>query len=537
MGFVPAEKSDTNKPRAKKKYIFIDDTPQKTDSIPPSPLERSDTVVWNPSEHKHILHIRKTASTLEVDSAPSPNALHASSAGNVERRPSDDTSRRILQSEGKDTRNDFLRSDLQPVFYASAAQRPAWLRGASGVLASSSRATSEPDHEPACDPAIEESDFGGIDEFIPHTRSHSDGSGAKSLHLYNMRISQRLASQGTLPTTSNSKLRNESSSELSWDREPEYLSLGPRRQISSSGVISQQGPSSLNSLQKRASSSVYTQDSRRGSLPKTVHVPPQAVNMRDKYPPNSYHRGKSTVSVGTQVSRQSSIDSTRKERGDTQWILRSNDPLDRNINTATSRHQSVVTKNLEATSYPTDPVSRSLSLPSHQIESAEDDQSVRGARTVNGNRYFSQQDLKELTVEIASRTPPSRSVSRYDGSGDAGSSRLRTPGATSPPRRPSMFAGDEPVESSVWEKALREHRVEDERLKNRRLGSTSTSLSKSIKSKNSSFRPLKSSHLQISSSSDADDVKAQLSEWILEKTLAILVQTNGFNGGQNTLIC
>ena len=478
---VALEPPKLNEKRSSRKYIFRDDASSPDKIRSPSPLERPDTIIRIVSNATPVDVVSpKFLNTQKTPAAPSLDPLRLPSISDA--------------TGGKDWRSSYMDSckasdvtsfDVEEK--ASEAQQPdspinqlppskaPWLRGASRSLAASSMASPESGVHTHCDLENEEENFGGLDgkESMIHLRTHSDGSNPGSVHLYNMRISQRLGSNSTVPTASLPHLKNESSSDKSWGFGPESLSLAPRRRGSSSYFTSEMVPPTWGAPRKYATSSVYTRSSRNGSI------------------------ASKTTSSQRQVSRPT---------------LRRHSSVEDSLIHKVSKNRSpqIDLDRMDATPLSTIPVTRSKSLSTRDIEATKGELFSRRASTVTQGRFFSQADLDDLTQEIGRRSPPRKlSISGFDGSGEASLSRRRTLKPPSTPRKPSVVAGDEPRGTSSWEKALREHAEGDTKLSRRKPGSVSTEDSKFYYGKKSARGTQKSSLCYVYSSSEGQDEDLQ----------------------------
>ncbi|KAG8527923.1 uncharacterized protein KY384_006839 [Bacidia gigantensis] len=399
---------------------------------------------------------------------------------------------------------------------------PAWRRSASGTLDQSTRpAVDFVQQQETGALSDEKSQPGGVDGATSgsHIRSHSDGSG--SVHLYNMRISERLASNGRSTTVSLPQLRDASRSELSLGTNPEFLVL-KRRQISSPGFSSSKVPSSWGSPKRNQETSGCSSSSHRDLAPIS----------RAEYDENS--GGKEIDAQSPLILSQSAIDSLQSSRSQSQELDCYPFPtsVDGLIHIPKTRLSTAKIDNLR-TLDTLKLATRSKSLSTVESGHAEKQNLLRRACTVTENRYFSQADIDDLAASIASRSPPSsRRASTFDGSNDGSvgreRSRSRQKSTLDPSRadwnRPgklSIAAGYEPVGSSVWDKALFEHAIEDRRLSHYRPGSVSDEHVKRWKQKRAQIS--KSSLQDISSSSIGqgldEDVQAHLGAFTLSPPL------------------
>ncbi|KAL9637783.1 MAG: hypothetical protein Q9164_001977 [Protoblastenia rupestris] len=492
---VALEPPKLNEKRSSRKYIFRDNVSSPDKIRSRSPLERPDTIIRIVSNATPVDVVSpKFLNTQKTPAAPSLDPLRLASISDA--------------TGGEDWRLSYMDScnvsDV-PSFdveeKASKAQQPdspinqlppskaSWLRGASRSLAAPPMASPESGLHTHCDLENEEENFGGLDgkDSMPHLRTHSDGSNPGSVHLYNMRISQRLGSNSTVPTASLPHLKNESSSDKSWGFGPESLSLAPRRRGSSSYFTSEMVPPTWGAPRKYATSSVYT-SSRNGSI----------------------------ASKATSSQRQVSRPTLRRHSSVEDSLIHNVSNLSGEegkevpISVSQNRSPHIDLDRMEALPLSTSPITRSKSLSTRDIEATKGELFSRRASTVAQGRFFSQADLDDLTQEIGRRSPPRKlSVSGFDGSGEASLSRRRTLKPPSPPRKPSVVAGDEPRGTSSWEKALRDHAEEDTKLSRRKPGSVSTEDSKSYYGKKSARGTQKSSLCYVYSSSEGQDEDLQ----------------------------
>ncbi|KAL9126966.1 MAG: hypothetical protein Q9217_004072 [Psora testacea] len=504
-GDSAVDRPELSKKRSSKKYVFRDDTPSPAKSRSSSPLGRSDTVV----------HIASNAASVEVGALtflnsvgpPAAPGLHPTRLASI----GDSIGGKDWHLSHSDTRKVSLVSefgvkekppeDQQPGSPNSllALDKAPWLRGASGSLASSPSAMPGSWIHTHCDPENEEASFGGVDgkESPVHAETHSDVSNPASVHLYDMRISQRLASHGIVPAASSPHLEGESSNDKSRGFRTENLSLPSRHRASSSDFGSSKAPSTCGVPRRTATSSAYTTISGHHSYTSSQIAFPQAPS--DQFQITAIH--------GPASPQQSTVlDSLAQKQPDASTEAASTD-------VAITRLHSIDVNETELLSLPIRPLTRSKSLTTPEIEAAEGELFSRRAETVAQSRYFSQAELDELAREIALRTlPRGRSVSCYDGSSEGSSWGRRASKDSRPPKKPSIVAGDEPTGTSVWEKALREHVEEDVRLSKLGLGSVATNRSKSYCGKKPTSRSQESylRHVYISSEGQDEDLQAHL---------------------------
>lgn len=509
-----------------KKYIFNDETPRReTNPLDPS-LNRSDTVIRiTPTRQQEDRRAADDGDVFNAPPTPDLKALRLASisdsiVGPGWRLPS--SARRESSQTFETAKEHDPSADVNAVFSTArqsqaSPTRPSWMRGASGLLASSPHERRVSRHHSHCDPGSEEELFGGIDgrDSFPQTRSHSATTNPSSVHLYSMRISERLASHGILPVLSSPQLRSESSSDVSWRKGPDHLSLGPRRQISDHGFVSARVPSAWSNPQKQAASSNY---SRRTSELSTIDPGSQTASLSNRH--SRLSSSGCSVPVSLQGSRRPSgeannaaaaiLDPSSDQEHRFFRVMRDPMIIDEREVEKQPRHSSV----------PVFPTTPSRSLTTSQIEQEEGQRFLRKAHTVTATRYFSQADLDELTAEIAKRTPArSRNVSRFDGSGDVAASLLVPQTESSLARKPSLVVGDEPVEATSWGQALQK----DARRRSRSPLHPHHPAEDDESHKHRSPKQL-FQHLHHSSSEgDHLDVKAQLGAYRMRPRLSPLV--------------
>ena len=523
QGFIKSPRKTKSK-----KYIFNDETPGKEQSPLDSSLNRSDTVIRiTPTRQPDDGNVADDGDVFKAPPTPDLKALRLASisdsiVGPGWRLPS--SARRGSSQTFETAREHDPSADANTAFSTArqcqaSPTRPSWMRGASGLLASSPHERRISRHHSHCDPGSEEELFGGIDgrDSFPQTRSHSATTNPSSVHLYSMRISERLASHGILPVLSSPQLRNHSSSDLSWRKGSDHLSLGPRRQISDHGFVGARVPSVWSDPQKQAASSNY---SRRTSELSTIDPSSQAASLSNRHSRFSSDREYSGP-VSLQVSRRPSDEANNAAAAILDPSSDQEHRLFRVMRDPMIIDEREVEKQPRHSSAPVIPVTPSRSLTTSQIEQEEGERFLRKAHTVTATRYFSQADLDELTAEIAKRTPArSRNVSRFDGSGDVSASLLVPQTESSLARKPSLVVGDEPVEATSWGQALQK----DARRRSRSpLHPHHSAEDEEESHKHRSPKQL-FQHLHHSSSEgDHLDVKAQLGAYRMRPRLSPLV--------------
>ena len=488
----PSEISEKRSPR---KYVFRDDASSSVKTRSPSPLDRSGSVIRSPSTAlPSNVGLSTPMNTFGSPPAPYLNptrlASISDSVAGRDWRLSYSDKRKVSQihkSHNQEKPTEDRQPD-SPISEITAIKAP-WMQGASGRLASPPLSMPRSWLHTHCDPEDEEENFGGLDgkDSLPRTRTNSDGSNRNSVHLYDMRISQRLASHGIVPVASSPQLKSGSSSEISWGFGAENLSLAPRRQASSSGLSSEKILPSWGAAGKYVASSVYTASSRHESL---------ASNQLQL----------------KSISQTASLKGGRRDNHA--------EDQDRNaFSKSSTGSESMDLDKTELLPLPINIAGCSKGLKTLQIEAPGGESFPPKEHTVVRGRYFSQADLNEMTQAIALRIPPrKRSVSYLDGRSEGSLSRRRVLQVSSPQKKPSIFVGDGSAEISVWEKALRDHVEEDAKLSKLKAGSVSIDNgSKSQRGKRPNSRKQRSSLRHISSSSVGldQDLQARLGEYEL----------------------
>ncbi|KAL9100396.1 MAG: hypothetical protein Q9163_004218 [Psora crenata] len=499
-----------------KKYVFTDDNLSPAGTRTSSPLGTAETLSHTASDAAPTKgRLPMFLNAVSDPAAPGLNptclaSISDSIAGNDWRLSFSDNRKVSLvpKFDAGEERTEDQQPD-SPTSQSTSNKAP-WLRGASGSLASSPLTMPGSWLHESCDPGREEGKYSGVDgkDSPPLTRARSDGSDPASVHLYDMHISQRLASYGIVTAALSPRLKSESLSDRSWAFGMENLSLAPRHQASSSGFDNSKTASAWVPTGEPAASSVYTMNSgpqssasSQAALPQAaVNQPPQLIAAER---PTSRQRFMMLDSL-THKQANASTDTWNEPR-----IDRLSTPL-----------QAIHMDGLDLR-----PLSAISSTPSKSqtprgIEAAGADSFSRRSHRVAQNRCFSQAELDELTHKIALRRPPRRgSLSRFDGSSEGSSSSKRLPEVSGVPWKPSDMAGVEPAEISVWEKALRDHVKEDIRLANLDPGSVTTDGSKSYNGVDPTDRQHQSSLRHAHSSSEEWDENLQARLGIYELAL------------------
>jgi len=432
--------------KSTKKYIFSDETLEEPGDIYQTALDRSDTVIRVPGPPAPVnIGPPKFMDSLGIPSSPDIPPQRRDSITESVAGPdwhlsfSGSTLQSPAQDVGGLPRDSSLEHAESTLLSPVAPIRPLWQRGASGVLGPSvyeRRFSWNHDH---CDPANEESNFGGVDgkKSNSRTRTHSEGSVPASVHLYNMHIAQRLATEssqrlaprGITSSVSSPHLQGQPSSDLSFGSTPEHLSLRPHRHASSSGFASAKVPSHWGTPRTHAASSVYTSGASLSSLPtshrSSIH---HVISLSDRLTP--YESNLDIISVP--ASRPKSIDVLRLEQktADTSFH---------------SSKESLTMRELAAAETRISPISRRGTEP----------------KASHFKERFSKEDFDEIAAEIARTNPRRRVPINLDGSGEGSSDRSRD-------SRFSVVIGEG---RSAWDRALREHAEEDDKLLRTNLGS------------------------------------------------------------------
>ena len=470
------ENAKPTRTRAAKKYIFRDESPEKLqikspETRTPSPLERSNTVIRNPSSTTLVeLGPPEFLNTLSAPCSPEllPQRLDSisDSVAGREWRLS------YAPSRGASVRPQFLGTiasdeidDTNEETHGHQAEAgsayEAWSRGVSGLFRgpvyqrriqddSAQYGYSQSEHRGKCNPAHEEKDFGGVDgndgdwskgegEFLKmpgvYKRKPSSGS-AGSVHLYSMRIPQALASKTLLTTISQPFLQQFALTDDDGPTNDYNFGNGkPRRRVSGSGFNSARVPRAWHLPKKYAASSVYSQDSTCITPMESHQTSLMFLNkIADRM--NRFETdtpGQDVISVPAANSKH--VDLDRLEH--------------RTLNT--SLHSS------------------NESLTNCELATAKARILPRATTFTQPKSSWFKEDFDDVSVEIARTNPQRRSLSErrslsnYDGNSDRGL-----------PIRPLGFSfvpGGEEAGASVWDKALQEHEQEDAIISHTRLGS------------------------------------------------------------------
>lgn len=431
------------------KYNFSDeDSPMRVPKTRShSPLGRSNTVLHMPSSTKALeIDVANPEFLNTPGASPAPDLLSIrvkrtrdSAAGEDSWLSSANVRQGASSNEANETHRSTLGSARLPGVYDTRI-RPAseqLLYGTSGLWGhpvhskhSNTHSTTDTHTSSSnghcCNPGSEEMSFGGTDgmDYSPPTSETQAGSltrqrgrseGSDPVHLYNMHISQRLASKPLLPSVCLPQLehprRDRSYTSGSSSR---LFSVIPRSQPSSS--VSTGGKPFKTPATHFTSSSVYSS----GSLPPS--------------PPDS------TLHINT--------------LSDKLCYLEMFQPSEEIISVPAMRPKSVDLDNFERRTVETSYHSSNESLTNRELAAAETRISpLPRTNTLPKNSRF-REDLDRISTELALTNPPRRRVSNLDG-------------ARSP--------ADEDA-TSIWERALREDSQEDKAASYIRFGSTSPGL-------------------------------------------------------------
>lgn len=511
------ETPSISRTRTIKKYLFGGDIPKEPGSRSPSPLGRSNTVIRIPTS---VIHgeVGSHHSVNTLESPPAPDLLPqrmasiSDSVAGREWRLSYSGSRKVslrpnaTELQGNTPAEESIEETQEQDFRPA---RDGWRRGTSGLPGVSPYIRSiqvgldnskslHSMHETRCDPGSEEHDFGGVDgnegTFSPNrhlegsshgTRGYSDGSDPPSVHLYNMHIPQRLASSGLLPSASLPQLRCISGPDHSRNSSLHYKGGNMHRQASSSDFTSAKVPVAWSTPNQYAASSTYTTGSQPKSLADSQRSSIlQISTLADRL--HQFERYQPTEEiVSVPATRLGSVDLDRLER----------------CNIDTSFHSS------------------KESLTNRELAAAESRILPRANTLPKNSRFregFSSKELEEISTEIARTNPHRRSRSNFDGSGDWSSTSQRRGYGY------SFAEGDDNGDGGgIWEKALREHVLEDARLSKTRLGSEVFNTGrKELKHENIGNRKLKSrtrrlQELSNDSSKQKESLQASLGAYKL----------------------
>lgn len=315
-----------------------------------------------------------------------------------------------------------------------------------------SRSGDHPDyrrnHDHSCSPDGEESAFGGIDGkddsppvSIYHparTRICLEGNEPTgSVHIYNMHVPSRLASQPILTSISYPQLPEPRRKRSFSSGGSGAFHAQPRRQTSSSGALSPSFEASSSGLPNpsvpmawdnphwRTTSSIYSsQLSQPGSLLSSQQ--------------SSLHR---ITAVQERLS-----------------YLNGSTPSEEIISVPAMRGKSIDYDKLEQEGKDTEYHSSNESLLQRELASADRRMiPLPRANTLPAKSRF-KEELEQVSAEIALTNPFRRTMPNMDGNGEW--------------NRASHAVNDNQA-TSIWEKALREHSQEDVALSHTRLGSNS----------------------------------------------------------------
>ena len=324
-------------------------------------------------------------------------------------------------------------------------------------------------------------------------RSNSNGSTrSKSLHLYDIGISRRLGSNSQphfMQVRSSSQLRTASCTNLGGGTGLDHHSRKARRYASSSTFAGLKESDSMGSPKRTAASSSYSSHSQYESFPMTRNISRHSVISEHNFQPNQHLPSQSAVGKVNAFLGQPIKDTTQLELLDGSQTKEIFEKLE--VAKLTTRQSQS----------PSKPLERSRSLTVSEIERIERDLLGAQAHTTANIRFFSQAELKELSEEVAKKRPPSaEAINRFDGESEGrvpsellllappssreassvldrrsghGSVRNLSDADLSPSRKPSAIAGIDPIGSSVWDNALREHAREDAKLRRKNAGSVS----------------------------------------------------------------
>ena len=449
------------------KYIFRDGSrsPEKPSTRTPSPLGRSDTVIRTPSSTA-VVELGKPTflNTLGTQSTPdSPELLPQrmvsisdSVAGREWRlsfAPSYGPMDR-LQFPGT-IANEDITDGTEGAYGPSARVTPeAWACGASGLFQGSTFRKQPQSGFGQKDPASEHVKCGEFDDDgvktaneelvnMPAPCGRKQSSGSDSVHLYNMRIPQRLASQGLLQSVSLPYLQEFATSgeDIATD-EYNFANGKPRRRVSSSGIHSSKVPLAWGLPKKSAASSVYSYGS--------AYVTPSE-------------------------SQQSSMMFLNK-MADRMNRLGPNAPAQDIISVSAVSNKHIDVTQLENNTGETSFHSSNESLTNRELAAAESRIMPRAKTWKEPKSSWFKEDFDEVAAVIANTNPQRRTVSEtlkrkprvssYDGNNEH---RLSIQPLSD--RFDFVPGGRRDTGTSVWEKALREHEEEDEAIARTRLGS------------------------------------------------------------------
>ena len=284
----------------------------------------------------------------------------------------------------------------------------------------------------------------------PYSRKHFSGS--DSVHLYNMHIPQRLASQTVLQSVSEPFLQEPATA----SKQHSFVDGGPPRRDSSSTFYSTKVPTVWDLPRNYATSSLYSQEAA------------------EKYAASSSHSRESPY-VTTAESHRSSL----------MFLNKIADRMSRygpaaqakdiiSVPGGNSKH--VDLNMLERRTRETSYESSNESLYNRELAAAAT-RFIPRAQTVNipKSSWFIE-DFEDVAAAIASSNPRRRSVSetlnrKPSLSGYDGNKERRLSIRPRADRFDFIAGGNEDAGASVWEKALREHEQQDATLSRTRLGS------------------------------------------------------------------
>lgn len=472
----------------KKKYLFDDELTPKPASKArtPSPLGRSNTVIQRrsitspielgPMSQSHLRTLIATPSSPELLSTPSTGNILI----NDQSHPDYIQRRAASMSIATNPADRFYLSNPALLGVYDMRIRPAsehWLHGASGMLSKSTRANNSSSDQATNNEGHgghirqltnEGDDFGGIDgkEDSPilslyqnareRVRSDSDGS-QPGPHIYNTHVPRKLVPRSlsnaiSLPQMMQSGRKRSFSSQSS-----EKFSAKPHRQSSSSdfmgsssGLQSRDIPMAWNHIGAYPASSVYsTHPQSSASVSMTV----AAADIPGGYPSSSVYSSRPDSLMSSQHSSLHRITSlhNRLQR------LPGYYPSQEFIKAPTARGKSVDLGKLEQRTRDASYHSIHDSLRRQELASAETRIiSLPRANTLPKESRF-KEDLEEVSAELQrTNPPPRRRVSNFDGSRDS---------------EHELEIRNFRQTGSTWEKALRDHSMEDAALAHTRMGS------------------------------------------------------------------
>lgn len=472
--------------RNTQKYVFNngDKSPEKLVTRTPSPLGRSDTVIRVPSSSAVVELGRPTfLDTLGTQNMPdSPNIgpqrmgrIDDSIAGRKRGSPyslSHDLLNYLEKSEatGNEGIQDARKDNQSPLINAISK---AGTRGASDLIQRpidtgklqgdiNPPTFSTPQQPGRCSPTSRERVFGEAEDADPaielpmaqEAYARIQSSGSNSVHLFNMHIPQRLASQTLLKSVSQSLL-NEIATFVDHE-ECDFVDGKPRPRVSSSGFPCSRPLMAWGLLNKSTTSSIYSQDIAKKCTGSSVY------SQESPYiTPAESHQG-SMMFLNKIADRMNHYgpDAPAQDR----------------IKVPIVKHKQVDLAKLERRTRETSFHSSNESLYNRELAAAET-RIVSRAKTVNQPKTsWFKEDFDEVAAAIATSNPRRRSVSEklnrkpslssYDGNKERDLSiKLRAD-------RFNFIAGsNDDTGASIWEKAIREHEKEDATISRTRLGS------------------------------------------------------------------